>query len=62
MLTVGHEAGEVIGHVAGEEVYHSSLSIDEYRQILNKMGLNTVEFVTEDPNCDFATVLLAQKI
>ena len=62
MLTVGPKAGEVIGHVGGEEVYHSSLAPAEYRKILPERGLEIVDFVLEDPACDQATVLLAQKL
>jgi SAM-dependent methyltransferase len=61
MLTVGHEAGEVVGHVGGEKVYHSSLSPEEYQKELKQLGIEIVEFVLEDPECDFTTVLLAQK-
>lgn len=61
MLTVGPEAGEVVGHVCGDEVYHSSLSFEEYQQILNEEGITVVEFVREDPECDLCTILLAKK-
>lgn len=61
MLTTGTVEGEVFGHVGGEMVYHSSLSPEEYRRILTDQGLSIVEFVFEDPDCDMASVLLAQK-
>jgi len=61
MVTVGTEEGEVVGHVAGERVYHSSLAPEAYRQILNDLGMEIIDFVFEDPQCDYATVLLAQK-
>jgi SAM-dependent methyltransferase len=61
MATVGTAEGEVIGRVGGEEVYHGSLSPGEYRQILHHQGLDVVNFVFEDPECELATVLLAQK-
>jgi len=61
LLTVGPKAGEVIGHVGGEEVYHSSLSSEEYRKILGELEMEVVDFIFEDPQCDLATVLLAQK-
>ena len=61
MLTVGPDAGEVIGHVNGEEVFHASLSPSEYTAILNNNGLEIVEFVFEDEECDFQTVLLAKR-
>lgn len=59
LLTVGTGEGEVVGHVGGEAVYHSSLSPDAYRQILHELGMQVIDFVFEDPECDFATVLLA---
>lgn len=61
MLTVGSQAGEVVGHVGGQPVYHSSLSLSAYRETLAHLGLTVIDFVAEDPECDFATILLAQK-
>ena len=61
MLTVGPDAGEVIGHVNGEEVYHSSLATREYEEILHRSGIELKEFVAEDEECDYQTVLLAAK-
>lgn len=61
LLTVGPQAGEVIGHVGGEAVYHSSLDPAEYQKILQGLGLEIVDFVAEDPECDYASVLLAKK-
>jgi len=61
LLTVGPQANEVIGHVSGQQVYHSSLSLREYRDILHRLDMVLVDFVAEDPECDYATVMLAQK-
>ena len=61
LVTVGDRAGEVVGHVGGERVYHSSLSPDEYQAILRGLDLEVVDFVAEDPSCDGATVLLARR-
>jgi SAM-dependent methyltransferase len=61
MLTVGHEEGEVIGHVGDDVVYHSSLSQDEYTQLLNELGLHVLSFVASDSTCGGSTILLAQK-
>ena len=61
LLTVGHEASEVTGTVAGEPVYHSSLSGDEYRAILAKAGLAQVEFRPQDPTCHYHSVLMASR-
>jgi len=61
MLTVGPEAGEVIGHVAGEPVYHASLSAQDYADRLDALGLDLVEFRPDDPLSDHASVLLARR-
>jgi trans-aconitate methyltransferase len=61
MLTVGPEAGEVTGHVGDDLVYHSSLSPAEYESILADLNFRIVDFVKEDPDCNFHTVLLAQR-
>ncbi len=61
MLTVGPTAGETVGHVCGDPVYHSSLSIAEYTRVLDDLGMTIVRFVPEDPACDLASVLLARK-
>lgn len=61
LLTVGPAAGEVVGQVADEAVYHSSLSLDAYRQVLASLGMRVLSFVAEDPQCGDASVLLAQK-
>lgn len=60
LLTVGPEAGEVVGAVEGEPVYHSSLAPEQYRAELALLGIRVVLFVPEDPGCDFHSVLLAQ--
>ena len=59
LLTVGHKAGEVLGMVGGEAVYHSSLSPREYKQILSSKGFQKIEMVLKDESCD-RTVLLAR--
>jgi ubiquinone/menaquinone biosynthesis C-methylase UbiE len=61
LLTVGPEAGEVSGWVGDDAVYHASLSPAGYEQELSALGLAVRAFVPEDPDCDFHTVLLAQR-
>ena len=61
LLTIGHELGEVTGIVEGEEVYHSSLAPDEYREILYSIGFNKIEIKLEDKDCGFHSVLLAKR-
>lgn len=61
MLTVGPSAGEVGGHVGGEAVYHSSLDPEDYFARLAALGLERVNFVIEDPDCGYQTILLARR-
>ena len=58
LLTIGHKAGEVLGKVEGKAVYHSSLSPQEYKNILKTAGFQKVEIVVKDEDSD-RTVLLA---
>jgi trans-aconitate methyltransferase len=61
LLTVGPAAGEPIGSVAGEAVYHASLSPEEYAWRLRDCGMTVVAFVPEDPSCSGRTILLARR-
>lgn len=61
LITVGHMAGEVTGTVAGKQVYHSSLSKQEYTEILEAHELQVLEFNLADENCRGFSVFLAQK-
>lgn len=61
MVTVGHEAGEVLGHVGHDEVYHSSLSYEEYEALLQSFNMKITRFSPLDDECDGSTILLAQK-
>ena len=61
MFTAGPEAGEPIGQVEGEPVYHASLAPEEYRACLDAAGFDTIAFTPEDPECDGHTVWLARK-
>ncbi len=60
MLTVGPDRGEVTGQVGDDLVFHASLAEDEYRIILAAQDVEVTDFVREDPDCDFHTVLLAR--
>ncbi len=62
LLTVGPEEGEVGGMVGGEPVYHSSLSPEGYKQELANYGIEILDFVPEDPDCNGSTLLLARKM
>jgi len=61
MFTSGPAHGEAIGHLWGEALYHASLSVDEYRELLDAHGFAVMDFAVEDPDCDRHTVWLARR-
>jgi hypothetical protein len=61
LLTVGPVQGEVTGTVAGQTVYHASLSPREYRQLLSRSGMDAITFQAEDPLCGYHSVLMARR-
>lgn len=61
MVTVGPDAGEVLGQVEGEPVYHASLSAADYAANLEAAGLRMIAYMAEDPYCDHHSVLMARK-
>lgn len=61
LFTSGPAAGEAIGLLEGEPLYHASLDPDEYRALLAENGFALVAHVAEDPDCGWHTVWLARK-
>ena len=61
LLTVGPGAGEVDGRVEGEQVYHASLSIEEYRSFLEQAGARLVTFCPEHEQTHGRSILLAER-
>ena len=61
MFTSGPTAGEAMGDMFGDALYHASLSQDEYRVLLKQYGFNVVKMVANDVECTGHTVWLAQK-
>jgi cyclopropane fatty-acyl-phospholipid synthase-like methyltransferase len=61
LLTVGHEKGEITGRVNNNEVYHSSLSPEGYKELIKRYNLTIIDFVLSDLECNGHTVLLAKK-
>lgn len=59
LLTVGTGEGEVTGTIAGETIYHASLSPAEYHETLKALGFATIIYKAEDPQCMGRSVLLA---
>ncbi|WP_425098813.1 class I SAM-dependent DNA methyltransferase [Tropicibacter sp. S64] len=62
LVTVGPEAGEVLGHVNGAPVYHASLAQAEYEAILSQAGCETEAFVPNDAESHGHTLLLARRV
>ncbi|WP_300517582.1 class I SAM-dependent methyltransferase [Aliiroseovarius sp.] len=60
MFTSGPSAGEAIGEVEGQPVYHASLDPKEYRKLLVDSGFAPISFTPEDPECFGHSVWLAR--
>lgn len=60
MFTSGPEAGEAIGTLEGEPLFHASLDPAEYSDLLDRCGFDVLDHVPEDPICD-RTVWLARR-
>ncbi|WP_172293976.1 trans-aconitate 2-methyltransferase [Pseudoruegeria sp. HB172150] len=61
MFTSGPAAGEPIGKVEGEPVYHASLNPDDYRALLAASGFEVIAFQPRDPDCAGHTIWLARR-
>lgn len=61
IFTSGPEYGEVWSDNGGHELYHASLSTEEYRQILIDNNFKILVHKIRDPECGEATVWVAQK-
>ena len=59
MFTSGPEEGEAIGSYCEEPLYHASLGVSEYQQLLAAHGFVVRAHVAEDPDCGEHTVWLA---
>lgn len=60
MFTSGHVAGEAIGQIADQPIYHASLAPDTYRSLLQGAGFTVLRYTPEDPTCGYHTVWLAR--
>lgn len=61
IFTTGPEYGEVWSDNGGHELYHASLSTEEYEQILTNNHFKVLVHKINDPECGGATVWVAQK-
>lgn len=62
LFTTGTGYGEAIGSYQGEPLYHTSLSPEENRKLLDSHGFSVVAHTVEDPRCGRHTVWLAQSV
>ncbi len=62
LFTSGPAAGNAIGELEGEPLYHASLDAEEYRDLLGSAGFRVIDHVIEDPTCGLRTVWLAQRV
>ncbi|MDJ0825479.1 MAG: class I SAM-dependent methyltransferase [Rhodobacter sp.] len=61
MFTAGPRAGEPIGAVQGEPVYHASLAPEDYKALLAEHGFELLRFQPEDPDCKGHTIWMARR-
>lgn len=62
MFTSGPRAGEAIGTMFGEPLYHASLDPAEYQALLHANGFRVRGHVAEDATCGGRTIWLAQAV
>ncbi|VVC74851.1 hypothetical protein AQUSIP_01250 [Aquicella siphonis] len=60
-FTSGEEEGEVWSDNGGQQLYHASLSANEYQSLLKAMSFKVLVHKVCDPKCGEATVWVAQK-
>lgn len=60
-FTSGHCHGEVWSDNGGENLYHASLSTNEYKELLEANNFKVLIHTIEDPECGDATIWIAQK-
>lgn len=60
LFTSGKEHGEAWGMNGGVNLYHGSLSTQEYRSLLEANNFRVLEYKEDDPDCGMATVWMLQ--
>lgn len=60
VMTTGSEAGEIWGSNGGEALYHASLSLKEYQDLLQAHHFEVIKHCAMDPACGNATPWVAK--
>lgn len=60
LFTSGTEAGEITNPMHGQDIYHASLSTQEYQQRLADNGFSVVLHNVNDPECGHHTIWVAK--
>jgi 2-polyprenyl-3-methyl-5-hydroxy-6-metoxy-1,4-benzoquinol methylase len=60
LFTSGPSESIAIGEMNGHELFHSSLSSEEYQKLLSENKFTVIDHQVEDPECGRHTVWLAQ--
>ncbi|KQM72809.1 methyltransferase [Pedobacter sp. Leaf216] len=60
LFTSGTERGEAWGMNGGENIFHASLAVAEYHQLLEENNFEVLTHKVNDPECGGANVWLAQ--
>jgi ubiquinone/menaquinone biosynthesis C-methylase UbiE len=61
IFTAGPSSGEVTGQVNGRDVYHSSLSYDEYKSELDRLNIEILDCKLNDLECNGHSIYLSKK-
>ena len=61
MFTSGPAAGESVGRLFGDELYHASLDPRDYQGLLAEVGFAVMHHVVSDQQCGHRTVWLARR-
>lgn len=60
LFTSGKEYGEAWGMNGGVNLCHGSLDTDQYKALLEANGFQVLQYTEDDPECNYATIWLAQ--
>ena len=60
IFTSGTEYSEAWGINGGENLFHASLSRDQYRSLLEANNFQVIAYNEDDPQCGHATIWIAQ--